>query len=307
KQYKGDEKLHGKTTIVTGANTGIGYEVAKEFAIRGAKVILACRDMEKCDKAREKIIEESFNKRVSTKHLDLASMKSIRKFAEEVNKEEKFLDILVNNAGVMSCPRILSEDGFELQLGTNYLGHFLLTNLLLERMKSTGESKVINVTSVSHQKGVINFDDLNSDNNYDPKAAYDQSKLALVMFTQELAERLKDTKVKVYAVYPGLVNTGINRYTSFGKSRIRQFLWKPFTWASSAKPNLGAQTILYCALSPEVAEQSGQFYRNCQLSAPSELSRDKAIAKRLWATSEVWTKLKDLNEVLPPKTSTSKS
>uniref|UniRef100_A0A8C9PHP6 Retinol dehydrogenase 13 n=1 Tax=Spermophilus dauricus TaxID=99837 RepID=A0A8C9PHP6_SPEDA len=181
--------IPGKTVIVTGANTGIGKQTALELARRGGHVILACRDMEKCEAAARDIRGETLNHRVSARRLDLASLKSVREFAAKVIEEEERVDILINNAAVMRCPHWTTEDGFEMQLGVNYLGHFLLTNLLLDKLKASVPGRVVNLSSLAHVAGHVDLEDLNwQRRKYDTKAAYCQSKLALVLFTKVLPQ-----------------------------------------------------------------------------------------------------------------------
>nr|KAF6411540.1 retinol dehydrogenase 13 [Rousettus aegyptiacus] len=184
--------IQGKTVIVTGANTGIGKQTALELARRGGNIILACRDMEKCEAAAKDIRRETLNHCVNARRLDLASLKSIREFAAKIIEEEERVHVLVNNAAVMRCPHWTTEDGFEIQLGVNHLGHFLLTNLLLDKLKASAPSRIINLSSLAHIAGHIDFDDLNWEKRkYDTKAAYCQSKLAVVLFTKELSRRLQ--------------------------------------------------------------------------------------------------------------------
>ncbi|XP_064484735.1 retinol dehydrogenase 13-like isoform X2 [Ornithodoros turicata] len=190
-RYTGKERLEGKNIVVTGANTGIGKEVAKDFAKRGARVVMACRDKAKCKRARKEIMMETKSKSVFCEELDLASLQSVREFAERMKKNVQKVHILVNNAGVMRCPRTLTKEGFEMQLGVNHLGHFLLTMQLLDILKAAAPSRIVNVSSTAHLRGEINFDDLNSEQGYDPAAAYNQSKLANVLFTAELSRVLK--------------------------------------------------------------------------------------------------------------------
>ncbi|KAK7073471.1 Retinol dehydrogenase 13 [Halocaridina rubra] len=188
--YTGTERLDGKTVIVTGANTGIGRETAREMARRGARVIMACRDMDKCLEARKDIAWDTRSTSLYCLECDLASQESVRRFARRFNRKEERLDILINNAGIMRCPKSFTTEGIELQLGTNHMGHFLLTNLLIDKIKASAPSRIINVSSVAHARGKINFEDLNSENHYDEGEAYAQSKLANILFTRELAERL---------------------------------------------------------------------------------------------------------------------
>ncbi|KAG1678818.1 Retinol dehydrogenase 11 [Nymphon striatum] len=188
-----DVRLDGKVVIITGANTGIGKETAKDLAIRGAKVILACRDLEKAKKSVDDLTKDSnLNAENFAIHkLDLASLNSVRQFATEILKEYENIHILINNAGIMMCPEWKTEDGFEMQFGVNHLGHVLLTNLLLERIKKSAPSRIVIVSSLAHKYGKINFDDLNMEKGYSAGKAYSQSKLANILFAKELASRLE--------------------------------------------------------------------------------------------------------------------
>ncbi|XP_045845128.1 retinol dehydrogenase 13 isoform X3 [Meles meles] len=216
--------IPGKTVIVTGANTGIGKQTAMELARRGGNVILACRDMEKCEAAAKDIRGETLNHRVRARHLDLASLKSIREFAAKITEEEEQVHVLVNNAAVMRCPHWTTEDGFEMQFGVNYLGHFLLTNLLLDRLKASAPSRIINLSSLAHIAGHVDFDDLNWEKRkYDTRGAYCQSKLAIILFTKELSRRLQGTGVTVNAVHPGVARTELGRHTGMHSSAFSSF------------------------------------------------------------------------------------
>ncbi|XP_059761727.1 retinol dehydrogenase 13 isoform X2 [Balaenoptera ricei] len=216
--------IPGKTVIVTGANTGIGKQTALELAKRGGTIILACRDLEKCEAAAKEIRGETLNHHVNARHLDLASLKSIREFAAKIIEEEERVHILINNAAVMRCPHWTTEDGFEMQLGVNYLGHFLLTNLLLDKLKASAPSRIINLSSLAHVAGHIDFEDLNWEKRkYDTKAAYCQSKLAVVLFTKELSRRLQGTGVTVNALHPGVARTELGRHTGMHRSAFSSF------------------------------------------------------------------------------------
>ncbi|XP_045078289.1 retinol dehydrogenase 12-like isoform X2 [Coregonus clupeaformis] len=185
-------KLHGRTVVITGANTGIGKETAWDMAMRGARVIMACRDLTRGEAAAAEIRSSTGNTNVVVQQLDLASLGSVRQFAREFIATETRLDILINNAGIMLCPKSLTVDGFESQFAVNHLGHFLLTNLLLDMLKASTPSRVINVSSIAHQGGKIHFEDLNFDKKgYNSVIAYKQSKLANLLFSRELARRTK--------------------------------------------------------------------------------------------------------------------
>ena len=203
--------LNGKTVIITGANTGIGLETAVDMAQRGARVILACRSPEKGKAAVQAVKERSKNEAVVFSQLDLASLQSVRDFATRILNQEPHIDILINNAGVAKPSYTKTEDGFELHLGVNHLGHFLLTNLLLDRLKEAPAARIVNVSALAHKWATMNFDDLQSESSFNVAAAYSQSKLANVLFTRSLAQRLKDTRVTAYSLHPGLVRTELLR------------------------------------------------------------------------------------------------
>uniref|UniRef100_A0AC11DL79 Retinol dehydrogenase 12 n=1 Tax=Ovis aries TaxID=9940 RepID=A0AC11DL79_SHEEP len=188
-----DVQLSGKVVVITGANTGIGKETARELARRGARVYIACRDVLKGESAASEIRADTKNSQVLVRKLDLSDTKSIRAFAEGFLAEEKQLHILINNAGVMLCPYSKTADGFETHLAVNHLGHFLLTHLLLGRLKESAPARVVNLSSVAHHAGKIRFHDLQGEKYYNRSFAYCHSKLANVLFTRELAKRLKVT------------------------------------------------------------------------------------------------------------------
>ncbi|XP_066532354.1 retinol dehydrogenase 12 [Hoplias malabaricus] len=276
--WSSDVRLDGKTAVVTGANSGIGKETAKDLTKRGARVILACRDMAKAEQTASEIIRELGVASVVPYKLDLADTKSICEFAELIYNNEKSLHFLINNAGVAMCPYSTTEDGFEMQFGVNHLGHFFLTFLLIDLLKHSAPSRVINVSSVAHSMGKIQFEDINSEKNYHPVKAYVQSKLANVLFSRELAKRLEDLGVTVCAVDPGLVNTALVRHMK----KSFQFFVKTFGFLIRT-PAEGAYTTLYCALTPDLL--NGGYYSNCALAPCSRAARDDATAARLWAAS----------------------
>ncbi|KAH7972590.1 hypothetical protein HPB52_013643 [Rhipicephalus sanguineus] len=255
-RYDSDKKLDGKLVVITGANTGLGKAAAKEFATRGASVVMACRDLNKC-RRRPCVLNTVHLNTVRYLPCQLASH---ARYSEVRKCGVKQVDILVNNAGIMRCPKLLTKDGFEMQLGVNHLGHFCLTSLLLDKIKAAAPSRVINVASTAHQRGKINFTDLNSDNEYDPATAYNQSKLANVLFTKELAEKLKGTGVSVFAVHPGIVNTDITRYMGIASSWTATLFAKPLLWLFAKTPQQGVQGIMYCALSDGLEEHSGKYF-----------------------------------------------
>ncbi|KAK6492138.1 retinol dehydrogenase 12 [Huso huso] len=280
KNWSSDARLDGKTAIVTGANTGIGKETAWDLARRGARVILACRDMEKAKDAANDIINDTGSNTVIPCKLDLADTKSICEFAEHIYNMEKTVSILINNAGIAMCPYSTTTDGFEMQFGVNHLGHFFLTFLLLDLLKQSTPARIINLSSSTHSMGKIQFDDLTSEKSYHPVKAYVQSKLANVLFTRELARRLEGTGVTVYAVDPGVVYTRAIRHM---KSFIQMFV-KAFQFLIRT-PAEGAYTTLYCAVTPELAKESGGYYCNCTPANCSRAASDDESARKLWKVS----------------------
>ncbi|XP_041669511.1 retinol dehydrogenase 12-like [Cheilinus undulatus] len=274
------ERLDGKTAVITGANTGIGKETAIDLAKRGARIIMACRDPERGQAAVQEVIEKSENQNVVYMKLDLADSKSIREFAEAVNKDEPRLNLLINNAGVMVCPYGKTADGFEMQIGVNHMGHFLLTYLLLDLIKKSAPARIINVSSMAHRWGTINLDDINSEKRYDKQAAYSQSKLANVLFTRSLAKRLEGTDVTTYSLHPGVVQTDLWRHLN-GPQQVLMKIASPFTKNSSQ----GAQTSIYCAVEPSLDKESGGYYSDCAPANCSAAGKDDVLAQKLWELS----------------------
>ena len=217
---KSKRRLDGKVVIVTGANTGIGKETALDLACRGARVIVASRDENRGKSAVAYIKQASGSENVVFRKLDLASLASIRSFSTKTLQEEDHIDILINNAGVMFTPYTLTEDGFEMQFGTNHLGHFLLTNLLLDKIKESAPSRIVTVSSLGHHAGSLDFDDMMWSKSYQSQKSYFRSKLANVMFARELSKRLEGTGVTTYSLHPGAINTELGRYFFSGWKAI---------------------------------------------------------------------------------------
>lgn len=285
--------LVGKVVIVTGSNTGIGYETARNLAERGAKVIMACRDRERAEIAKNQIIQETGNSDVHYRHLDLASLKSTRDFAEDILKTEVRLDILINNAGAISLGNKKTEDGLLVGMQINYFGPFLLTVLLLPLLKKSAPSRIITVSSTLHSRGKIDFENLNmekeTDSSYSDMKVYGNSKLCNILMTMELARILESTGVTANSLCPGAVATdiikNINNPVYYYGLKITMKLFYKTAWE-------GAQTSIYLAVSPEVEKVSGGYFANCQQKTPSKLARDLDLAKQLWNESERLVKLK---------------
>jgi len=296
-EYEGRENLFGRTYVVTGATSGIGRATAEALAARGARVILTGRNDEEGSKAASEISRKHFNRQVVYKHLDLASLSSIRSFAQDFITTESRLDALVNNAGVKEPKkREFTEDGFELQLGVNYLGHFLLTNLLIGKLSECSPSRIVNLTDICHRRGKVDFDNLNSDVTYNGHDAYKQSKLAQALFTKELGRKLTGFGVHAYGVHPGIVRSRIDRNLSVYSSWLAKILIKPFFWLFHKTPEQGARTVIYCLLSPDVMDDSGCYFKDNGVRKWDSLVEDADVSKRLWMISEVWTGLKSISD-----------
>ncbi|KAK9904189.1 hypothetical protein WJX75_006317 [Coccomyxa subellipsoidea] len=280
-----------KETVFWGANTGIGFETAKALAAQGYATVLACRDISKARAARDKIKEGLPGAKVEAVPLDLADLSSIRSFASKALDGGRPLDVLINNAGVMATPELQTKDGFELQLGTNHLGHFLLTTMLLPLLTDPSRpSRIVNVSSSAHMFGRINFEDLQSRRNYQPWVAYGQSKLANLLFTYELARRLPlDANVTVNALHPGVVQTELQRYLVPDPVPWWQV---PLLKAASVflkTPKQGAATSIYLASSPEVEGVSSKYWVDCKPKASNKASYDTDVARKLWEVSQELT------------------
>nr|BAG72431.1 retinol dehydrogenase 13 [Cyprinus carpio] len=278
-------RLDGRTVVITGANTGIGKETAKDMARRGARVVMACRDLTRAENSAEYIRRSTGNGNVVSKHLNLASLYSVREFAKEFIATEERLDILINNAGVMMCPKCITEDGFETQLAVNHLGHFLLTDLLLGMLKRSSPSRVVNVSSIAHVGGKIEFDDLFFDKRpYSSLLSYKQSKLANVLFSRELARRMKGTGVSVYCLHPGVIRTELNRHVLAWYPILKTILSLPCMLLMKT-PWQGAQTSIYCAVTEGLERKSGCYFSDCTEKDPSPEGKDDEVARRLWDES----------------------
>ncbi|XP_039990103.1 retinol dehydrogenase 13-like isoform X2 [Xiphias gladius] len=277
-------RLDGKTVLITGGNTGIGKETAVDLAKRGAKVILACRDLDRANKAAEDVRKRSGNDSVIVKKLDLASLQSVRQLAKDILASEERLDVLINNAGVMGCPKWQTEDGFEMQFGVNHLGHFLLTNCLLDLLKKSAPSRIVNVSSLAHERGHIYFDDINQEKEYRPWKSYAQSKLANVLFTRELSNRLQGTEVTTYSLHPGVIRTELGRHFWPTMPLWKRVVYTPLMFLIKS-PTEGAQTTIYCAVEESLQNKSGLYYSDCAPKTAAPQGLDDDAAKRLWDLS----------------------
>ncbi|XP_034489878.1 retinol dehydrogenase 12-like [Drosophila innubila] len=299
--YRKKNRIDGKVVIVTGCNTGIGKETVLELARRGAKIYMACRDPARCEAARIEIIDRTQNQQLFNRSLDLGSLESVRNFVARFKAEETRLDLLINNAGIMACPRSLTADGYEQQFGVNHLGHFLLTNLLLDRLKQSSPSRIVVVSSAAHIFGRINRDDLMSERKYSKFfGAYSQSKLSNILFTRKLSTLLKDSGVTVNCCHPGVVRTELNRHFA-GPNWLKSTL-KVVSLYLFKTPRAGAQTSLRLALDPSLDGSSGDYYSDCMRFPLMPWARDMDTANWLWRESE---KLVGLPPIEPPQAATN--
>ncbi len=281
-----DKSMHSKICMVTGAASGIGAATAQALAQQGATVILVDRDAEKGALTVEQIKQQTGNSAVELMLADLSSQREIRRLAQQFEARYQRLDVLVNNAGAMFGERRESVDGIEMTFALNYLGYFLLTNLLLDTLKTSAPARLINTSSRSHARAQINFDDLDNRINYKGLSAYAHSKLAIVLFTYELARRLEGTGVTVNALHPGIVATNF-AMTGGGIMGLIVRLFRPFFIG----PEQGAQTGVYLATSPEVEGVTGKYFVKCKVVPSSPASYDTTVARRLWEVSEKYTNL----------------
>ncbi|KAA0113971.1 SDR family NAD(P)-dependent oxidoreductase [Mycolicibacterium sp. P9-22] len=286
----------GRTAVITGANTGLGYETAKALATKGADIVLTVRNAVKGREAADRIAAAAPGASVTLQALDLTSLESVRAAADELRSTHPRIDLLINNAGVMTTPASVTKDGFELQFGTNHLGHFALTNLLLDRILETPGSRVVTVSSLGHRwaRGGIRFDDLQWARRYSRMGAYGQSKLANLMFTYELQRRLTDTNTIAVAAHPGTSNTGLMRNTPAFIRTVADATG-PLLGQS---PDMGALPTLRAATDPDV--RGGQYLGPGgfleqrgypKIVASNAASHDTAAQRRLWAVSEELTKV----------------
>ncbi len=272
-------RLQGKTAIVTGANSGMGMATVRALSDMGARVIMLCRSEKRGREALERLNSEK-PRDLDLILCDLGDYDSVRSFVSKVRESYSHIDILVNNAGFISLDRQETKEGLERQFGINHIGHFLLTTSLLDLMGKG--SRIVVVASGAHKTGKIHFDDINLHNGFNVFKAYSQSKLANVLFTRELARRVKDKGITVNCCHPGAVatNIGIDRETGFGKTVTG--LLKPFFQT----PEQGAGTAVFLATDDSVADVSGEYFYKCKIAKSSKRSKDMELAKELFEFSE---------------------
>jgi NAD(P)-dependent dehydrogenase (short-subunit alcohol dehydrogenase family) len=278
--------MEGEVVLITGGTSGIGRAAATALAAMGAEVVVTGRSRERGESAVEEIRDTSGNERVSLILADFAVQAEVRGLAEEFRERYDRLDVLVNNAGIIQSKRTETPDGIELTLAVNHLAPFLLTNLLLDLLKKSAPSRIITVSSEARRGAKIDFEDLQSERRYRPFKVYGMTKLANILFTYELAERLEGTGVVANSLHPGGVNTNFgNNNRSFGTLIFRAF--KPFM----RTPEQGADTVVYLAVSPEAGKMTGRYLTDRKVVFSIEDPHDEVVQKRLWEVSEALTNL----------------
>jgi retinol dehydrogenase 12 len=273
-------------SVITGANAGIGLETAVALASRPGTVVLACRDTARAEAAAATVRERTRNSDVRVVKLDLSDLSSVRDAASEITSRWDRLDVLVNNAGGMRNGRSLTAQGFETCFGVNHLAHFYLTNLLLDRLKASAPSRIVNVASTAHKmaRTGMQWDDLQSEKSYKPFKVYGHSKLANVMFTRELARRLAGSGVTATCCHPGSVNSEFGHDGEMG-GILGWLNTSPIGHIGRISPAKGAETQVYLAVSPECAQATGGYYIRKKLKKTSRFGADDTAAKRLWDES----------------------
>lgn len=273
--------LNGKTVLVTGGTSGIGLEAAVELARAGAHVVIVGRNPAKTETVLAEIKRRSESNTVEAMLCDFSAQAAVRRLATEFRSKHPRLDVLINNAGTVRNRRALTEDGIETTFAVNHLGSFLLTNLLLDLLKASAPARIVNVSSMAHYRGTMDFSDPGFEHGYHILKAYSRSKLANILFTRELARRLKGTGVTANAVHPGTVATriwdGAPAWTWPFLAIIKKFYM--------ISPAAGAEPLVYLAASPEVEGKSGLYFDRKYAKEPSRLACDDAVAERLWRES----------------------
>jgi NAD(P)-dependent dehydrogenase (short-subunit alcohol dehydrogenase family) len=273
--------MHGKICMVTGATSGLGLVTAQALARQGATLIVVGRNSERATATVSRIRQETDNLAVESVIADLSAQAQVRQLATEMQRRFSRLDVLVNNAGALFARRQLSQDGVEMTFALNHLAYFLLTNQLLELLKASPSARIVNVSSEAHRGAQLDFADLQGERNYRGYRAYARSKLANILFTYELARRLRGTGMVANALHPGFVATNFghnNRSFTAGFFRVLQRV-------AAISPEEGAQTIIYLASSPEVDGITGAYFVKQKAVRSSQVSYDRADAERLWRVS----------------------
>jgi len=289
--------MNGKICLVTGGTNGIGKATAQALAQLGATVVIVGRNAPKTALLVEEIRAASGNRNVDSLLADLSSQQDVRRLANEFKSKYSRLHVLLNNAGAFFVKRQLSVDGIEMTFALNHLAYFLLTNLLLDTIKASAPARIINVSSDAHTSGKIEFDNLQGERTFSPRA-YGNSKLANLLFTTELARRLEGTGVTVNALHPGLVSTGFAK----NNGRLIASLVSLFMPLVARSPEQGAETLIYLASSPSVEGITGKYFQDSHIVTPAPQANDMEVARKLWDVSAELVHLADVADDPPAKT-----
>jgi NAD(P)-dependent dehydrogenase (short-subunit alcohol dehydrogenase family) len=273
--------MQGKTVVVTGATSGIGEVAAVELARRGARIVFVARNPLRRDRTLTRLSVANDKAKHAAYLADLSRLSEMKRVAGEIAAAEPRIDVLVNNAGTLFAARETTPDGLEMTFATNHMAYFVVTNLLLDRLKATPGARIVSTSSDAHKTGKLNFDDLQSEKSFSGFRAYGTSKLCNILFTRELARRLAGTGVTANCLHPGFVATGF----ADNNDGLMGFVFGIAKKLAAITPEDGAKTILYLASSPEVAGQSGGYYTKCAPATPSAAAQNDADAKRLWEIS----------------------
>lgn len=273
--------MNNKLCVITGANSGIGFETAKELAKQGAFIVMVCRNEDKAESAKREILQESPSSGIDIIICDFSIQDEIRAAADKIKTSYEKIDVLINNHGFIAGSYNETVDGLEETFGVNHIGYFLFTNLLLDSVKAAGNARIINVASDAHKGGEFNPDTLQLKENYSYWKAYQNSKLFNILFTIELAERLKGAGITANCLHPGVIKSNFGSNSTL----LIQIFWKlaaPFMKSNKQ----GAQTTIYLATSDEVEEVNGAYFKNSKVTAPADHAFDKEAAEKLWEISE---------------------
>ncbi|CAL4070341.1 unnamed protein product, partial [Meganyctiphanes norvegica] len=274
------KRLDGQNIIITGCSAGIGKETALDLSARGAKIIMACRDTKKAEKVATFISQETGGE-TDVIQMDLSSLVSIREFSEQVKRKYSHIHQLINNAGIMFAPKSQTVDGFDITMGTNHLGHFYLTHLLLPLLKHSEPARIINLSSRAHWRGKMDFEDFNFEKrDYGLLTVYGTSKLANILFTRQLAKEVKDSNIQVFSLHPGAVQSELGRHMPYPIANLARNGLQLFSKSTAE----GAQTSIHCAT--EAVQDDLLYYTDCSVGDPSPAARDDDAAQKLWKFSE---------------------